>query len=286
MKVKGYIYAIISAFLFALVSIVGKIIFNIGIHPIKLAVLQMIVTALSGWTYVLIFKRDKINIKNKVYNVIAQGLIGSALVTIFFYKALYLVSSSVAVMLLFISPVFVMLYFKIFRNKKIGSKNLIALLLTLFGSTMVINIYGISGSKINIIGIIYGILSSVSYAFLNVNAEENLSEVDSFVLVSYSSAIASIFLLLIYGPAYIFEVKMNVNLIMVLGQQGIISGLIPVILVYNAIKYIGASKVSIIGTLELPITAILGFAILDERLTLIQILGVILVLIGIMKIER
>ena len=286
MNKKGYIYAMLSAFLFALLSIVSKIIYKKGISAQTLALLQSIITSITVWIYVAIFKRDKLSIRGKTVKVILQGVFGSALVGIFFYKSLYLINASITVMLLFISPVFVLLYYRIFKKIKLDRNNVLALVLTLFGCSLVVNIYGISDYKVNILGIIYGIIASVFYAFLNVNAEEHLGDIDPFVIVAYSSAIASIVLLILYKPTSITSVNYDFVTIISLLELSIVSNLVPVILVYKAINIIGAYKTSVVGTLELPITAVLSFFILGDKLICAQLLGVVIVIIGIIKMKR
>ena len=68
--------------------------------------------------------------------------------------------------------------------------------------------------------------------------------------------------------------------------MSIISTLIPSLLVSLAIKRIGANKFSIIGSVGPISTIMLAYLFLDERLSIIQIFGAIVVILGVVFISK
>ena len=64
------------------------------------------------------------------------------------------------------------------------------------------------------------------------------------------------------------------------------SGIIPTILMYKGIKYIGADKASIVASSELPMTIILAYFFLSEKMSIIQLLGVAAIVGSVVLLEK
>jgi drug/metabolite transporter (DMT)-like permease len=65
--------------------------------------------------------------------------------------------------------------------------------------------------------------------------------------------------------------------------MGLFSTVLPVYAMNAGIARLGASRASLIGLLGPVITFGLGFFLLDERLTLVQFLGMALVILGVSR---
>jgi len=69
-------------------------------------------------------------------------------------------------------------------------------------------------------------------------------------------------------------------------MMALFSTVLPVFLQSSAIKHIGVAKSVLISTLGPVITLFLGWLLLDEPISFLQIVGMILVLLGILTIKR
>jgi drug/metabolite transporter (DMT)-like permease len=93
--------------------------------------------------------------------------------------------------------------------------------------------------------------------------------------------------LLIYRfPWKYIENRVDIKLISYTAVLALICEIIPLTLLYSAIKYIGALKVSIIGNLEIPTAMILSFIFLKETPSLLQVVGAFLVIYSIYRIKK
>ncbi|WP_374501782.1 EamA family transporter, partial [Zoogloea sp.] len=70
------------------------------------------------------------------------------------------------------------------------------------------------------------------------------------------------------------------------GAMAVFSTVLPVWMVSEAIRRMGAGPVSLIGTLGPVVTLFLGWLILDEPIGLFQILGGALVVAGVMLVGK
>jgi drug/metabolite transporter (DMT)-like permease len=73
---------------------------------------------------------------------------------------------------------------------------------------------------------------------------------------------------------------------MLAGAMALFSTVLPVWMVSEAIRRLGAGPVSLIGTLGPVVTLFLGWIILDETIGLFQILGGALVVAGVVLVGK
>jgi len=194
------------------------------------------------------------------------GILNTA--TVFFYiTAITYLSSAMAALLLYMAPIYVMVYAILTGNIAIRS------LMSLF--------FGISGlylllmpeSMINS-GLISGILSGIAYAggFIMLN---KLGKIYSPTQVTFSNLTVGVLLLLPF-----FHLK-SANPMLILGL-GIIPTAIPFILLTFGMARVRVEKGPIIALAE-PVTAgFVGFLFFREMLSGIQLIGAFMILSGVL----
>lgn len=282
----GYVYVLLASFFFALIAVIGKTVMNTGINVFDLLILQNIAAVLFMFVYFAVVDIKKLYLgKERLKTVLIQGLIGSAGTTILFYLALQRMDAGIASMLLFTHPVLVSIYFMAAKTKKITLTNNLALLAAFLGSLMVINIFNIDMTKTPLLGIVFGVLSSTTYAFYNIYADVKLKDCEPLVTTFYTTS-SILLVALILRPAFFrFEFAMTSELLLYIGELAVVSGILPVIFLYKGISRVGADKASIVATSELPITILMSFFVLGERMGLVQLAGILLIMCSIIILQ-
>jgi drug/metabolite transporter (DMT)-like permease len=218
--------------------------------------------------------------------MLIQGIIGGFGTSLFFYLAITKINVGMATMILFLYPAIVNIFFAFSGVRKIGKASIIALGMALFGSFMVLNIFGVEAFSVSTIGIIFGIGSCLSYAFYNIFADLKLSSF-SPVTISFYSAISAFITSLIVSPSFFkFDINYSWELIGFFIALAFVSGIFPTILMYKGIYYIGADKASIVASSELPMTIILAYFFLSEKMSILQISGVIMIVASVLLLEK
>jgi len=275
----GYVYVLLAAFFFALIAVIGKTVMNIGIRIFDLLILQYATSFIFMLVYFVIVGIRKLSLpKESLKAVLIQGLFGSSCTTIFFYMALGKLNAGIASMLLFTHPVLVSLYFMATKTRRITRASNLALLAAFFGSIMVINVFNIDIAETPLIGFVFGIMSSCTYAFLNIYADVKLKDFEPLVVTFYTN-LTTLAASIILNPGFFrFEFLVTSELLIYIFELAVVSGILPVIFLYKGIKLIGADKASIVATSELPITILLSFLVLGERMELVQLAGILLIM--------
>lgn len=275
----GYIYAILAAFFFALIAIVGKGLVSGGTHPLLVTFYQYIFTILLLGIWILIRKPGALRCGRKKLCAFALlGIFGGSGTTLLFYSALQYLDAGISSMLLFIHPVYITIFFAVTKIRTMKPINYFSVLIAVTGATIVLDIF--AGSlKFPAIGITLGVLSGVCYAFYNVFADLKLKSEDPNIINFYASISALLFnVILLVASGIGFSIKLtDLPSIAFLAS---FSGILPVYFIFKALQYIGSEKVSVIASVELPITLIMAFIFLHEHLKPFQLFGVLLIIIS------
>ena len=277
---KGYLYACLAAFFFAFIAIIGKSILRDGVGPFQLLTMQYSFSILI--LFVFIFITNRTDLKTNWLEIrlfMLQGILGSAFTSLLFYMALQTINAGMASLLLFINPVYITLFFSISGIRKIKSHNWLALAFAVIGSILVLNLFQKGQNQIALQGLIFGGLSGLCYAFYNVFADLKLKNISPNKINMYSSLFGLVFTImiaLITGQSLEFASDHVFSIF----SLSILSGILPILFIYKALQLIGSEKVSVIASLELPITLILAYLVLNEHMQWIQIIGVLMVIVA------
>ncbi|MFL0248241.1 DMT family transporter [Candidatus Clostridium stratigraminis] len=282
----GYIYSIISAILFGCAGLVLKFAYVEKIGPVELLTFQYIIAVCVMFIILYIKNKGfpKLS-KSDLLHLCILGVLGNTFMTIFYYTAYQYLTMSMVTILLYTYPVMVFLYSLIFEKIKIKLAKIIALIFAFIGCILALNLLN-GNINYSSKGIIFGLLSAAFYAFMNIYSEKKLTNIDSFSINAYSTLFSLISLILYKFPIFIFNGEVTKTTFICTVILAVFCEIIPLTLMYAAIKHIGSLKVSIIGNLETPTAMLLSFFVLREPISFVQVLGAILIFCAVYIIRK
>ena len=121
---------------------------------------------------------------------------------------------------------------------------------------------------------------------MNIYSEENLQELSPIAINAYSTLFSLLSLMIYKFPMFVFKGNITKELLLYTAILAIFCEIIPLTLLYAAIKHIGSLKVSIIGNLEIPTAMLVSFFVLHEQIAIMQMIGTVLVICAIYMIRR
>ncbi len=283
----GYLYVFLAAFFFALIAVIGKTAINSGIAVYDLLILQHGLAFIILFIYFASTDIKKLHLdSDQLKSILLQGLIGSSLTNIFFYMALERMNAGIASMFLFTHPVLVSVYFLATKTKKITAASNFALAFAIVGSVLVMNVFNPELMKIPLLGIVFGIGASATYAFYNIYADVKLKNTDPLVITFYTALINCAVAIIINPGFFKLNFEINRQLIAYVIELAVISGILPVVFLYKGINLVGAAKASIVATAELPATLVISYLFLGETMGYIQLLGILLIIASIVILQN
>lgn len=287
MQLRGFIYAIVASIFFGSAGIFVKNGNSPSFGPVDILMLQYIIGGITLF-FICFFKyREHLKLtKDLVKKFVIQGAILNTGMTAFYYSAFTYLDITIVTMLLFTYPAMVaFLSFFIFKEKISGTK-IIAIIGTLIGCTLVLNIFSANFKSMSTKGLIFGILAAVFYALMNIHAEHIVEDIPPLVVTFYTT-VFSLLALSIFNFGFYSKLSCitmasfkNASILAVLCE------IIPLTLIYAAIKYIGPVSTSVIATLELPASAVLAFFVMHESIAFIQVAGILIVIYCIVLLQR
>ncbi|WP_125152311.1 DMT family transporter [Clostridium rectalis] len=283
---KGYLLALIAGASWGTMGIFVKNLDLIGLDSMTISSFRPTIAII----FYLIFNL----IKNpKCFKTDLKGLLLFAIYGIFALDGMFIASSyavkytgvATASVLLFINPIIVVVLSYFLFKESFNFKKFLALIFALIGCCLVVKAYDSSSFKLNLIGIIWGVLSGFAVALQNILGKVAIKKYSHKTFLVYSFLFGAIFLWFFAPPwKLVTSINNRSTLINVIGL-GIIATLVPNSTIVKSLKYIESGKASIVASVEPVIASILAFLIFGELFEIPQLVGMFLIIFSIMLIQ-
>ena len=279
MKTKAFIYIIVAGILWGTSGIFVHYLTPYGFSSLQMTAVRGLISFIGMAIYAALSDPSLFKIKPK--DLLFFLPIGSTLFfTAFtYYTSMTMTSVSTAVVLMYMAPVYVMIFSVIFLGEKFSRIKLISLIAMLVGCCLVSGIIG--GIAFDALGIFLGFLSGISYATYNVITKIALKGERSAVSTTvYSFLIMAIIAMCAANPKNIAE-KAAENpwpAIPLLIGLGIATFVIPYFLYTLAMRDLPAGTASALGIVEPMAATVFSVLFLGENLSALPLVGIVLIL--------
>lgn len=214
------------------------------------------------------------------------GLVGVAAFFVVYIRAIGLVGMGVAAVLMYTAPAWVTLLSALFLKERISGVKVGALLLAVGGCALVGRVYDLAGARLNLPGILAGLGAGLTYGLYTIFSKVAQRRYTAWATLAYALGLGALFMLPLQSLADLGRALTTPSLLFWLLMLGLVPTLAGGLAFNAALRLMPASNVSIVATLEPAIAALLGWAFLDERLELLQLLGGGLILVGAIVLQR
>jgi drug/metabolite transporter (DMT)-like permease len=275
-RLYGIIYALLSSAAFGFMPVFAKIAYNNGSNPLTVLSLRFLCAALMLLIYFLVTHVNFTVNKKQLIVLALVGVLGYTSTGITLFFSYNYISVGLATTMHFIYPAIVIIFNYIFYKEAFTRNNIIALLLSMLGVYILI---GIKAQGIHMGGAAIALLSGCTFAgcVMGMNHPE-VKTIDNKVTVFYFSLSAGTALFLFTLLTGNFSFSLNLASISSIVGISLVSTIISIVLFIKALKIIGSSSTSILGTFEPIVSIIMGIILFGESLTIQIILGTILIL--------
>lgn len=271
----GYVLIVAASILWGTMGILAKLSFAYGILPETLIALRLVISFSTLLTVLMLIRRDSLKIqKTDVFAFLVFGLFAVALQRVAYFYAVDLTTATVAAVLFYTYPAFVTLSAWFFLKEKASFRELLAIVLTFLGVALVSKIYDVTLLNINLPGTVFGLLSSLLFVLYFMMTKKLRNKYSSWTLTVYGDGVGALAL----APAISFSLPQIVAFPLQLWLLVLAIAWVPSLLAYllysHALKYVKASKGSILSVIEPLSAALFSAVLLRESLEQAQILGI------------
>ncbi len=287
----GYILAFFGVVFFSAKAVIVKLAFEYDIDYLSLLLLRM-VFALPFYIVVAIVYSSKhtdqqIKLRDWLW-MVGFGFIGYYLASLFDFWGLEYIKASLERLVLFVYPTLVIIFSNLFLKIKITRAQIVAILVTYTGLVVAFyNDINVGSSEVLLGGGLI-LLSAICYAGYLTGSGWLIPKFGAVRFTSYAMIISCACVVIHFGlklpvdhlldypaPVYWYSLLMAV-----------VSTIIPSYMVSFAIKQIGAPNFSIVGSFGPISTIILASIFLDEQIFLLQGIGTLIVIAGVLYSVR
>jgi drug/metabolite transporter (DMT)-like permease len=217
---------------------------------------------------------------------LAYGFFGVTLNFWAYFSAVKYTALAVAITLLYTYPMFVTLFSALFLGERLTRTKLAAAALTVLGSAFVAQIHEAEFLRLNLRGILFGLLTGLSMAVYSILGKRAVARYAPWTVVLYAFAGGALFLVLGSGRGLAAASTYPLEGWLWIVGLALIPSLGGYALFTLGLRDLPASQVSVISTWEVVTAALLGWSIFGEHLTAAQLLGAAFVCAGIAWIQR
>ncbi len=281
-KQKGYSLVVLAGLFWATTGLFANRLMINNITPEQVAFIRLFLGFSILFIYGAIKDRRLLRINKRIFiHCFMIGLICQAGFNLCYFKAVETLGVSMAAILLYTSPLFLAIMSKLVYKENLGVKKIISLIICFIGSILAVTSTSLQGSNISSTGIILGILAAITYASMSIISKGILCECSGITILIYGFLIGSILMIPISKPwEIISHIDDTSTLIPILGLGFISASGGYICYIKGISKGIDLSIAGILATGELIGSVIIGWVLLGESFSLINSLGIVLMIIS------
>lgn len=284
---KGVLFVALGATSYGMLATFVKIAYGEGFTTAEVTSSQFIY-GLIGVLLINAFQRtkNKNNVNKASRKNITQLMIAGTsmgFTSIFYYLAVRYIPVSIGIVLL-MQTVWMGVLLEWFLDGKAPSlQKIIAVLVVLFGTSLAINIFGIDFNDSETdwaTGLLWGLLAAASFTTTMFTSNRIALKVStaqrSLFMLSGGAVIVFSFALITQNTAFNLEIFAKWGIILAL-----FGTIIPPMLLNAGFPHTGLGLGSIVSSLELPVSVLMAYILLNEPVNAIQWVGILLIILAI-----
>ena len=280
-KIKiGILLIILAACFWGSMGIFVRKLGEYGFSSIQIVSIRITIAALVFCIILLIKDRTGFRISPRDIPLFLGLGLGSILFfTVCYFSAIAIMSLSTAAILLYTSPIWIMLMSMLFFHEKMNSRKLVALVLAFTGCVLV---SGISGDGMTVTGILLGLGAGFGYGLYSILGTIALRKYSPYTVTTYTFVVAAMGSWIICQPVDLIS-KFKAagspsGLLLFCILTAILTAVIPFLFYTLGLRTVEAGRAGILATIEPLVATVIGMICFSEPVTILSGAGIVLIL--------
>jgi drug/metabolite transporter (DMT)-like permease len=282
-KTAGVAAILGASLMWAIEPIFVKLAYR-GSDYLQTSAFRAIGVAVTALVYVFLTNKGNLKVSRKQFSVLVYiALVGTIVADLLYLYALGQIAVINAVLIGHMQPIFVVLigYF-LLKEDRLTRYDYLGILIMIFAGLLVTTKTpaNLSALRLVAVGDLLVLVATAAWATTGIAMRKHLRQLNAGVVAFYRFSIASLILVL-YLSLTSGVVLSSVYQVLL----GLTVG-VGTILYYEGLKRIKAAQVSALELSTPLFAALLSFLILKELVTMMQILGIALLIVGVYFLSR
>jgi len=284
--VKGYLYVVGAAVLWASSGVAGKSLFSGGITPFELVQIRVTVSTVLLAVVFSLHDRTLFRIRARdLGHFFLLGGVAMALNQISYFYAISKIQVAAAVFLEYLAPIMVAFFSICFWKERLTQTKVLALILSLGGCYLVMGGYDLHLLQMNRVGILCGLFSAVCFAAYTLLGEKGMHRYTPWTVLFYAFLFATLSWHIFYPPFHYLRAGYTLGQWAWMLYISVMGTVLPFALFFMGINLIRSTRASITATLEPISVGFLAYFFLDEALGPLQVAGGAMVVCAVILLQ-
>ncbi len=213
-------------------------------------------------------------------NCILAGFFGYYLATLSDFYSLKLIDANINRIILYTFPAYVLIFNSIIEKRLPQLRDILCFGLVQIGLFLVLGGFNLSLTSANKTGVILALFAAISYSIYIVINQQTGKKIGSILFTTYAVIFSFIFINIHFFTIFNSEINhviSNKGFVIII-IMAIFCTFMPLLLIAEGIKRIGASRFALLNTSGPVMTIFFCYIILGEVMTYQQIIGSILIM--------
>lgn len=279
--------AVIGAgLLWGAISVFVKRLSAAGLDSMQITLTRLVVAAVAFGAIMLCGDREKLKIKPRdIWMFIGTGIVSIVLFNLFYFYTVINSQASIAVVLLYTSPVFVMLISAAVFHERITRVKIAALLMTLAGCVLVAGLT--NGFEIGLTVLLTGLGSGLFYALYTIFGRFALAKYDTSTVTAYTFLFGVIGALPFGNIGGIARTMVQEPVLLIYGAGiGLFCTALPYFLYTWGLQRIDSGRAALLVAVEPLVGSLIGMVFYGESHNAAKIVGIVLILAAVVLLGR
>lgn len=286
MKSHPYLMISSGAALWGFIGIFIKGLSGAGLSSMEITTIRAVTASSILFIYMILRFREMLAIRpGDIKYFLATGILSMVFFNWCYFTAIKEVSLSIAVVLLYTAPAFVIVISRFVFKEKITRYKIIALILTAAGSCLTAGLLPGMEIKLSLYGLLAGLGSGLGYSLYSIFAKIAARKYSPLTITAYTFFVAAIFLFILSYPAERISLLLRWDTLLYSVGLGFLPTALAYILYTTGLKNVEAGKAAIIANIEPAVAIFIGTALFGEKLAFSQIAGAVLIFISVFIVQ-
>ncbi len=272
---------VIASSSYGILSTIVKVAMQHGFTSSEAVSSQYIIGFMLVATIFIITQRQLPKLSKNGLLILVSAGIFTGITGIVYGESLKYLPASLAVVMLFQFTWIGLLLDCIFHKRLPSRPEVISIIVLFAGTILAAGVLNVDLSGIAIQGWLFGLAAAFTFAcFIQFNSRpvEGITTTSRVLIVSF---VALIMISIFLNPEIAWNGKLFTEGLWKFGLAlGLFGIILPIYLFSIAVPKVGGALASILSAIELPVAVTVSVIVLHESLTLLQIVGIILVILG------
>ena len=280
MKTHRYSLMIAGAgILWGLISVFFKLLSAAGLDGFQTIAVRFGFSAVLLFIWLIVRNPNLLRIRHPIHLLyfMGTGILSLAAFNFCYYTAIDLAGVSVAALLLYTAPAFVIVFSRLLFGEALTRRKFAALTLTIAGCACMSGALG-GSLTIPMTALLYGLGSGLGYALYSIFGKLALRDYAPETVTVYSFAFAALGLFPLSHPGELLPRLMELDILLPGIGLALLCTVGAYLLYTNGLTHVDAGQASILATVEPVVAALLGFFAFHENATTAKLTGIVLIL--------